>query len=58
MKTVAWTITNLETAIRGARGPQGNALDAKARRPADLTVERIGDLLTDLPALLLPEMTR
>jgi hypothetical protein len=34
-------------------------LDAKAYRPADLTVERIGDLLThDLPALLLPEMTR
>jgi FMN phosphatase YigB (HAD superfamily) len=35
------------------------ALDAKAYRPADLTVDCIGDLLThDLPALLLPEMTR
>jgi FMN phosphatase YigB (HAD superfamily) len=33
--------------------------DAKACRPADLTVERIGDLLThDLPALLSPEVTR
>jgi FMN phosphatase YigB (HAD superfamily) len=35
------------------------ARDAKAYRPADLTVERIGDLLThDLPELLLPEVTR
>ena len=35
------------------------AHDAKAYRPADLTVERIGDLLThDLPALLSPEVTR
>jgi len=35
------------------------ARDAKAYRPADLTVERIGDLLThDLPALLSPEVTR
>lgn len=35
------------------------ALNAKAYRPADLTVERIGDLLThDLPALLSPEVTR
>jgi hypothetical protein len=35
------------------------ALDTKAYRPADLTVERIGDLLThDLPALLSPEVTR
>ena len=35
------------------------ARDAKAYRPADVTVERIGDLLThDLPELLLPEVTR
>ena len=35
------------------------ARDAKAYRPADLTVERIGDLLTlDLPALLSLEVTR
>ena len=35
------------------------ARDAKAYRPADLTVERIGDLLShDLPELLLPEVTR
>jgi len=35
------------------------ARDAKAYRAADLTVERIGDLLThDLPELLLPEVTR
>jgi FMN phosphatase YigB (HAD superfamily) len=35
------------------------ARDATAYRPADLTVERIGDLLThDLPALLSPEVTR
>jgi len=35
------------------------ARDAKAYRPADLTVERIGDLLThDLPELLSPEVTR
>ncbi len=35
------------------------AHDAKAYRPADLTVERIGDLLThDLPALLSSEVTR
>ena len=35
------------------------ARDAKAYRQADLTVERIGDLLThDLPELLLPEVTR
>jgi hypothetical protein len=38
------------------------AHDAKAvasYRPADLTVERIGDLLAhDLPALLSPEVTR
>jgi FMN phosphatase YigB (HAD superfamily) len=35
------------------------ARDAKTYRPADLTVERIGDLLThDLPALLSPEVTR
>jgi FMN phosphatase YigB (HAD superfamily) len=35
------------------------ARDAKAYRPADLTVERIGDLLThDLPALLSPQMIR
>src|SRR5437870_10776090 len=35
------------------------ARDANAYRPADLTVERIGDLLThDLPELLLPEVTR
>ena len=35
------------------------ARDAKAYRPADLTVERIGDLLAhDLPELLLPEVTR
>jgi FMN phosphatase YigB (HAD superfamily) len=35
------------------------ARDAKAYRPADLTVERIGDLLThDLRELLSPEVTR
>ena len=35
------------------------ARDAKAYRPADLTVERIGDLLThDLSELLSPEVTR
>ena len=35
------------------------AHDAKAYRPADLTVERIGDLLThDLRELLSPEVTR
>ena len=35
------------------------ARDAKAYRPADLTVERIGDLLThDLPELLSPQVTR
>jgi FMN phosphatase YigB (HAD superfamily) len=35
------------------------ARDAKSYRPADLTVERIGDLLAhDLPELLLPEVTR
>jgi FMN phosphatase YigB (HAD superfamily) len=35
------------------------ARDAKAYRPADLTVERIGDLLThDLPELLSPQMIR
>src|SRR6266481_149089 len=35
------------------------ARDAKAYRPADLTVERIGDLVThDLSELLLPEVTR
>jgi FMN phosphatase YigB (HAD superfamily) len=35
------------------------ARDAKAYRPADLTVERIGDLLThDLPDLLSPQVTR
>jgi FMN phosphatase YigB (HAD superfamily) len=35
------------------------ARDAKAYRPADLTVERIGDLLThDLPEILSPEVTR
>jgi len=35
------------------------ARDAKAYRPADLTVERIGDLLThDLPEFLSPEVTR
>jgi FMN phosphatase YigB (HAD superfamily) len=35
------------------------ARDAKAYRPADLTVDHIGDLLThDLPELLLPEVTR
>ena len=35
------------------------ARDAKAYRPADLTIERIGDLLThDLPELLSPEVTR
>ncbi len=35
------------------------ARDAKAYPPADLTVERIGDLLThDLPELLSPEVTR
>ena len=35
------------------------AHDAKAYRPADLTVERIGDLLAyDLPAFLSPEVTR
>jgi FMN phosphatase YigB (HAD superfamily) len=35
------------------------ARDAKAYRPADLTVERIGDLLThDLPEFLAPEVTR
>jgi FMN phosphatase YigB (HAD superfamily) len=35
------------------------ARDAKAYRPADLTVERIGDLLThDLPELLSSEVTR
>jgi FMN phosphatase YigB (HAD superfamily) len=35
------------------------ARDAKAYRPADLTVERIGDLLShDLPELLSPEVTR
>jgi len=35
------------------------ARDANAYRPADLTVERIGDLLThDLPELLSPEVTR
>jgi FMN phosphatase YigB (HAD superfamily) len=35
------------------------ARDAKAYRPADLTIDRIGDLLThDLPELLLPEVTR
>jgi FMN phosphatase YigB (HAD superfamily) len=35
------------------------ARDAKSYRPADVTVERIGDLLThDLSGLLLPEVTR
>jgi len=35
------------------------ARDAKAYRPADVTVERIGDLLThDFSGLLLPEVTR
>ena len=35
------------------------ARDAKAYPPADLTVERIGDLMThDLPELLSPEVTR
>ena len=35
------------------------ARDAKAYRPADLTIERIGDLLThDLSELLSPEVTR
>jgi FMN phosphatase YigB (HAD superfamily) len=35
------------------------ARDATAYRPADLTVERIGDLLShDLPELLSPEVTR
>ena len=35
------------------------ARDAKSYRPADLTVERIGDLLThDFSGLLLPEVTR
>jgi FMN phosphatase YigB (HAD superfamily) len=35
------------------------ARDAKSYRPADVTVERIGDLLThDFSGLLLPEVTR
>jgi FMN phosphatase YigB (HAD superfamily) len=35
------------------------ARDAKAYRPADLTIERIGDLLAhDLPEILSPEVTR
>src|SRR5207244_11876095 len=35
------------------------ARDAKGYPPADLTVERIGDLMThDLPELLSPEVTR
>jgi len=35
------------------------ARDAKAYRPADLTIERIGDLLThDLPEILSPGVTR
>jgi hypothetical protein len=35
------------------------ARDAKAYRPADLTIERIGDLLThDLRELMSPEVTR
>jgi hypothetical protein len=35
------------------------ARDAKAYRPADLTVERVGDLLTqDLPGLLPLEVPR
>jgi FMN phosphatase YigB (HAD superfamily) len=35
------------------------ARDAKSYRPADVTVERIGDLLThDFSVLLLPEVTR
>jgi FMN phosphatase YigB (HAD superfamily) len=35
------------------------ARDAKAYRPADLTIERIGDLLThDLPELVSPGVTR
>jgi FMN phosphatase YigB (HAD superfamily) len=35
------------------------ARDAKSYRPADLTVDRIGDLLThNLPELLSPEVTR
>jgi FMN phosphatase YigB (HAD superfamily) len=35
------------------------ARDAKSYRPADLTIDRIGDLLThNLPELLLPEVTR
>jgi FMN phosphatase YigB (HAD superfamily) len=35
------------------------ARDAKAYRPADLTIERIGDLVThDLSELLSPEVTR
>ena len=35
------------------------ARDAKAYRPADLTIERIGDLLThDLPEILSPEVRR
>ena len=55
-------------AVKGAWGDrvttifprQGQyALDAKAYPPADLTVERIGDLLThDVPKLLMPEVTR
>jgi hypothetical protein len=35
------------------------ARDAKSYRPADVTVERIGDLLThDFSGFLLPEVTR
>jgi FMN phosphatase YigB (HAD superfamily) len=46
--------------VTTVRPRQGHyARDAKAYRPADLTVERIADLLTDdLRALLSPEVTR
>ena len=68
--TTSWWTTNRESwpRSRTAWGDrvttifprQGQyARDAKAYRPADLTVERIGDLLThDLSELLSPEVTR